>query len=1598
MPVHEAVAAFARTARLENPALEYRVAALAPDALTAQLPVLLREFGTDTGREAEVRYERGRRLARRYRTVDPPAQDAGGAALRDGGVYLITGGGGGIGLLLAEHLARRVRANLVLVGRSEPDPGTRARLEAIAGTGGSARYLRADVSREDDVRAVLAAVEADHGTLNGVVHAAGVLRDSFLAAKSPQDLSAVLAPKVHGTVHLDRLTAHHPLDFFAAFSSVAAPLGNVGQADYAYANAFMDAALAHRERLVADGRRSGRSVSIAWPLWRDGGMAPDEASAAELERRLGSAALPAPVGLTAFETALTLPGGAVLVALGDPGTVQAALSPAESPAARPKTAEPDVPQAPEAPAARSEAAADPRAVAENLLRETLAARTKLDQAAMDPQAPLDRYGIDSLLIVQLNSDLEETFGELSKTLFFEYPTLAELAGYFADHHADRLRELAPADRPEPAPAAPEPRAQAPARSGLPGGRGRHGRPCRGRGRGRGRRRGRGRHRHHRAERPLPEGRRPGRVLAEPGAAAATASPRSRRDRWDHAATSRTARAAPGRAYGKWGGFLDGVDRFDPLFFGISPREAELMDPQERLFLQTVWHAMEDAGYRPRATSPAGRSGCSSGVMYAEYQLLGAAAAGARRWAGGGLAARLDRQPGLVRARPARAEPGGRHHVLVVADRHPPGLREPARRRVRAGDRRRRQRLPAPAQVRATSARAGSLSADGRCRAFGAGGDGYVPGEGVGAVLLKPLRRALADGDHIHGVIRAARSTTAAGPTATPCPTRTRRQRVIEQALRRAGVDPRDIGYIEAHGTGTSLGDPIEIAGLRKAFAAPADRRPTRTGSTARSARSSRTSATWRRPPASRASPRCCCSCGTASWCRPCTPSELNPNIDFAGSPVPRPARARRLGAADRGRRRARAAPGRLSSFGAGGANAHLVLAEPPRAGAQDAPAVPAAEQRTSRAAAVRAVRVGRGAAARVRRPARPVPEHRAGRPGRRRPHPPVRPRAHGRTAGRGRRRGPGRRRGRCSRSPREPPPRRGCGTDGPGPRATADPAAADAGPAAGWPAGGSPGRIPATRRSPRPRPPPGGSRVASRCRATPSPGSGTGWTPPETSRARRRRCAPPAAGRQRVHPRRDPLPHHAAPRRPADARPRSGRAAAAGRHRPAGDGPGRRGAGGGPGARPPARRGVGTAGRGRGRHAAGVRRTAHRRTPSAARRPRTWRSRCSARRARPAGSPMCAAIAVTSGAPARRAPPLDLAAVRQRCAAPRDGSRRLRATTSGPVSPTVRPSRSCGRCGSVRTRCWWRHGCPSREETAGAFTLHPALLDGLLRSVHWMNRGTAPDAGDLVVPFSLGEIEILAPRLPPVCFAHAVPARGSGPRASAVQRFDVVVVDERGTELVRVARLRRTRADHPAERRRRPQRRTRMTTPPGRCSTQFGWEPSDLPAPAEETTPGPGDACWSVARRPGTGPAAGRGPAGGTRVVTGAGRRPLPHRRPRTTTPSTPWTPGTTGDCWPRSRTSPCGPGWTSSTCGTCSAAAAVPRHAGALGARTRRARSGTRPAGRGVRHRAVRGAASPAGPARRAAAGGQESVRLLYGHAAPGGSGPPRARGPAPV
>ena len=263
-PAFLAIGAFAKALAQEQPKLQLRV------LQTNETDVgLLTEFFSRQD-EREIIRQNGKRQIRTFEPVVPKASAR--LPLRQEGVYLLTGGLGGLGRLFADYLARQYQARLVLTGRSALTDEARAKIAEIEGKGGQVLYVSGDVARIEDAREIVRSARQRFGALNGVIHAAGILRDSFLLKKEFSDFVDVLRPKVHGVAALDEATSDEPLDFFALFSSTAGAFGNAGQSDYAYANGFLDAFASAREVRRAAGERHGRTVSINWPLWKDGGM------------------------------------------------------------------------------------------------------------------------------------------------------------------------------------------------------------------------------------------------------------------------------------------------------------------------------------------------------------------------------------------------------------------------------------------------------------------------------------------------------------------------------------------------------------------------------------------------------------------------------------------------------------------------------------------------------------------------------------------------------------------------------------------------------------------------------------------------------------------------------------------------------------------------------------------------------------------------------------------------------------------------------------------------------------------------------------------------------------------------------------------------------------------------------------------------------------------------------------------------------------------------------------------------------------------------------------------------------------------------------
>jgi acyl transferase domain-containing protein/acyl carrier protein/predicted O-methyltransferase YrrM len=283
------------------------------------------------------------------------------------------------------------------------------------------------------------------------------------------------------------------------------------------------------------------------------------------------------------------------------------------------------------------------------------------------------------------------------------------------------------------------------------------------------------------------------------------------DRWDVAGLFDRDATAPGKMNTRWGGFLDDVAGFDAAFFGIAPREATQMDPQQRLGLELAWEVLEDAGI-PTVSLRASRTSVFVGAMWNDYAALaGGLAAIAPHTATGRdtsiIAARISYLLGLEG--PSVTLNTACSSSLVAVHLACQSLRSGESTLALAGG---VNLILAPDSTVAMT-KFGAMSPDGRCRAFDAGANGYVRGEGGGLVALKPLAHAIRDGDRIYCVIRGSAANNDGMSNGLTAPNPRAQEAVLHDACDRAGVAAADVDYVEAHGTGTMLGDPIEAGAL-----------------------------------------------------------------------------------------------------------------------------------------------------------------------------------------------------------------------------------------------------------------------------------------------------------------------------------------------------------------------------------------------------------------------------------------------------------------------------------------------------------------------------------------------------------------------------------------------------------------------------------------------------------------------------------------------------------------------------------------------------------------------------------------------------------------
>ena len=700
----------------------------------------------------------------------------------------MTGGLGSVGLEIAGYLAAHGAEHLVLTSRRAPSEAAQQRIDALAEHHGcEVRVVAADVADAHDVARLLTTVAAELPPLAGIVHAAGEIGTTPLSNLDDAEIDRVFAGKVWGAWHLSEAAADLQLDFFISTSSIASVWGGYGQTAYGAANAFLDG-LAWRLR-----EQGVSGISINFGPW-SAGMA-DAESRARLDQRGVKTLSPADAlaGLADVVSASSVQGvvaridWARFLPLYQQAGRRAFLVglerevPASAPTVTPSGKTQLVERLTNAPVQQR------KKLLTDYLRDAVADVTRLDGAEIHEDAGFFDLGMDSLMAVELRRRIEQgTAKEIPVTLVMDHPRLSDAADYLLDEvlglsegvSAPKLASVVTTRTDEPIaivavscrfPGAPDPEAFWEVLSGGVD-----------------------------AIREVPE------------------------DRYDIDEFYDPDPEAAGKTYTRFGGFLDGIDGFDPEFFGISPREAVWIEPQQRLTLETVWEGLERAGYAP-ASLRGSRTGIFVGVGANEYaHLLSSESVDKIEpyfITGNALNAVSGRVAfALGFEGPAVAVDTACSSALVAVHQACQALHSGDCDMALAGG---VNVLLSPVTSIAAS-RARMLSPVGRCKTFDASADGYVRSEGCGILVLKRLSDAVRDGDRVCAVIPSSAVNQDGASSGLTVPNGGAQQRLIGATLARAGLVGGDVDYLEAHGTGTPLGDPIEVQAAAAAYGGSRD--------------------------------------------------------------------------------------------------------------------------------------------------------------------------------------------------------------------------------------------------------------------------------------------------------------------------------------------------------------------------------------------------------------------------------------------------------------------------------------------------------------------------------------------------------------------------------------------------------------------------------------------------------------------------------------------------------------------------------------------------------------------------------------------------------
>lgn len=716
-------------------------------------------------------------------------------SIKGTGVYIITGGAGGIGFEIAKYLTLKNKVNLALLNRSKLPEAEKwdevisssdneklveriLAIRKLREMGANVEYIDVNVADEIKLKEAIDKLRNKYGAINGVIHSAGLIGEDFTLNRSLGSFENILSPKVYGTYNIDKATFKDNMDFFILCSSVVTVTAVQGQGDYTAANSFMDSFASYRNKL------GKRTITINWPAWKEVGVAKrngfnvdtvfkaisNQDAINKFSVVLNKNVQRVVIGKLNIESKMAIRKEAYSVDISE--EINEVLEKAQryqkqlAKKNKIKKVETSIDNFNE------------YSKVEDVVRDICERVFGFEE--MDLNDSLFDIGADSILLSELKEKLEKAFSiEVTISQMFSYPTISRMAQHIYEEKFSTTINKDFKDS---------------------------------------------------------KGKENNGDIAVIGISLKMPMSNNVDDFWNMLRKGTDAiidfperRKKDIDKYLKFkgmktkdikyikAGFIDEIDKFDYKFFHISPKEASLSDPNQKLFTEVAYNAIEDAGYGGNCLA-----GSNTGVyvgfsdnfneFYNRYvtevepeSVALAMPGNVNSIIASRIAYFLDlKGPSMVFDTACSSSLVAIHHACNALRRNECSMAIAGGVKINF--------LPVEGRMKL-----GIESSDYRTKAFDDNSDGTGIGEGVAAIVLKPLNKAIEDGDNIYALIKGSAINQDGKSVGITAPNAASQTDVILKAWDDANVFPETIGYIEAHGTGTVLGDPIEIEALQEAF-------------------------------------------------------------------------------------------------------------------------------------------------------------------------------------------------------------------------------------------------------------------------------------------------------------------------------------------------------------------------------------------------------------------------------------------------------------------------------------------------------------------------------------------------------------------------------------------------------------------------------------------------------------------------------------------------------------------------------------------------------------------------------------------------------------